>query len=202
MKRWSIRFLIFVLVCCMLAGCSAKKEVVISASAEQAAKDAEKMDNDGSADNAANDADASETAEKPASEQELSPTDPREIGDLIVLESTLNDCKEEGLYWVPSETNIVYSVNNVTNGTLQMQSSPANLLCFSCDFKRMASAGLVNIEMRVFEDGELLLSGAYDVDLIEGENTITALLKLPHEVSGSYHVEMWYDGQPAAVAEM
>lgn len=201
MKRWSIRFLIFALVCCMLAGCAAKKEVVISASAEQAEKDAKEADG-AEPDSAANDMDAPAAAEEPAAEQKMTPADPMEIGDLIVLESTLNGCEEGGLYWVPSDADIVYSVNNITNGTLQMQSSPTNLLCFSCDFKRMTSAGSVTIEMRVFEDGELLISGGYDVDLIEGENTLTAFLKLPHDVSGSYRVEMWYDGQPAAVAEM
>jgi len=54
----------------------------------------------------------------------------------------------------------------------------------------------------VYENGELLLSGAYDVELKAGENKLIAFLKLPHNVSGSYRAEMWYNGQPAAAAEM
>lgn len=205
MKRFSILFLALILVCCMSVGCSPKKEVVISGSASQSDETVEasaEVETDETAD-------AKETEEKAiggasaevAEQDGTTPAEPVEIDGVSVSEAELSDCEASGLYGVPYESSVVYSVNGVTNGSLQLQSSPTNLLCYSCKLT-LASSDTAAIEMRVYKDGELLVSGTYDVELNAGENSLIAFLKLNQDVSGSYRVEMWYNDQPAAVVEL
>jgi hypothetical protein len=202
MKRWSIRLFALALACGMLAGCAAKKEVVISASSDRAKETSEAAAGAEAAEEESAEATEPKAEEEPVSEQdEMVPADPVEIDGLGVSDPAVSGCKEDGLYWLPSAGSIVYAVNGTTNGSLQLQSSPPNMLVYSCALT-LDSADSAYVEIRVYEDGELLILGGYDVELNEGENSLTAILKLPHDVSGSYRVEMWYDGQPAAFAEM
>lgn len=210
MKRFGTELLALTLVLCMLTGCAAKQDVVISgsassdqASAETDGDEAEQAQEPASAEPAEASAEATEPESDSESDSEsdvMTPSEPQEIGGLVISDLSLEDCMDDGLYGIPYDTSVVYAVNGVTNGSLTLKTSPTNELCLSCNIW-LESADSPLIETRVFQGGELLVYDLYDVELNEGDNSLTVFIKLQDNVSGSYRVELWYNDQPAAAAE-
>ena len=196
MKRWMIRLITLVLVCCMLVGCAAKKEVTVSADA---------IENDAETTEAIAQTEAPVVETQAPVEATAEPTAEPEylmtIGQMAAIKGlnlsnvTWGDCKGDGLYGYPYDSDIVYSINNVINGAVQLKSAPTDLLTFSCKLI-LDAAGTVNIQMKVYEQDEQVVIGDYDVELMAGENEFLAFIKLPHDVPDSYRIEMWYNGEP------
>lgn len=196
MKRWTIRLITLVLVLGFIVGCAAKKEVTISADSDSNTETTEAI-----AQTKAPAQEPQKTVEEtaePADEQEyvMTPGELVEIEGLELSNVTFGDCKGGGLYGYPYDCDIVYSINNVINGTVQLKSSPTDMLTFSCKLI-LDTAATVNIQMRVYEQGEQVVIGDYDVELPAGENDFIAFIKLPHVVPDSFRIEMWYNGGPA-----
>ena len=195
MKRWMIRLLTLALVFGLMVGCAVKKEVTISADTDSGAETTEAI--------AQTEAPAEETqapveaTEAPAAEQEYEMT----IGQIAEIEGlsfsnfTWGDCKGDGLYGYPYDSEIVYSINNVINGAVQLKSAPTDMLTLGCKLI-LDVAATVNIQMRVYEQDEQIVIGDYDVELMAGENEFIAFIKLPHDVPDHYRIEMWYNGEP------
>ena len=201
MKRWMIRLLTLALVCSLLVGCTTKKEVTISADSASGTETAEAT---AQTEEPIEETQAPvEATQEPAAEQEYEMTIGQiaEIEGLSLSNVTWGDCTGGGLYGYPYDSEIVYSVNNVINGAVQLKSSPTDMLTLGCKLI-LDSAGTVNIQMRVYEKGEQIVIGDYDVELLAGENEFLAFIKLPHDVPDSYRVEMWYNGEPLVAVGM
>ena len=58
------------------------------------------------------------------------------------------------------------------------------------------------IALQLYQDGAQLLADVTSASLIAGENTLEVMMKLPDSVSGSYRLELRYNGTLVDVQEL
>lgn len=127
--------------------------------------------------------------------------EPENVSGLTISEAALSAITESGLYAVPYDESIVFIVNKTTDATVQLQNASDKLLAYRC-LMTLDAAQDAQIALQLYQDGVQLLADMTSASLNGGQNTVEVLMKLPESVSGSYRLELRYNGTLVDVQEL
>ena len=127
-------------------------------------------------------------------------TGPESVPGLTISDAAFSAITESGLYAVPYDESIVFIVNQTTDATVQLQDASDKLLTYSC-LMTLDAAQDAQIALQLYQDGAQLLADVTSAILTAGENTLEVMMKLPDSVSGSYRLELRYNGTLVDVQE-
>ena len=106
----------------------------------------------------------------------------------------------DGLGGSPVDTDIVFLLNNVTDGSVTMTSDRADVLVFSAEYE-MDSAVSGVLKLGVTDESGTVYERENETEFAQsGANTFEALIKTGSALSGAYTLEWYIDGQLAAEA--
>lgn len=106
----------------------------------------------------------------------------------------------DGLGGSPVDTDIVFLLNNVTDGSVVMTSDRADLLVFSAEFEVDGTVS-GTLKLVVTDESGTEYIRENDTEFAQsGTNTFEALIKTGGALSGTYTLEWFVDGQLAAEA--